>query len=36
MGALRPWNLLILLFCLLVVAGGAAGLVALIRAAAKK
>lgn len=36
MGALRPWHLLIMLFCLIVVAGGATALVAIIRATNKK
>lgn len=36
MGALKPWHLLIMLFCLIVVAGGAAGVVAIIRATNKK
>jgi hypothetical protein len=36
MGALKPWHILIMLFCLIVVAGGATALVAIIRATNKK
>lgn len=36
MGALKPWHLLIMLFCLIVVAGGATALVAIIRATNNK